>query len=261
MSEWYYTINGAKKGPVAVEALKNLFTEGTVNNDTLIWRNGFGSSWKKMGEVEELSDHAEPPPVPTSAINNTWIWMLAVVPLLGYCFEEVLSESYGPLPDKAVLIGYFIANITFIILDQKKVEASGRSGISSFFGALLVPFYIFTRNKRIGTNQTTLFVWIAGFLLATFGATGFTMPYLGLTTPTCNSAISVSQIKKIFPDIPINLANLGASDVKDIKHISKSGKIETCSATVLTTSGVSVPISYTIEDRGGEYLWYVQLGS
>lgn len=261
MSEWYYTVNGAKKGPVASDALASLFSEGAVNNDTLIWRNGFGSSWKKMGEVEEFTNASEPPPVPTSAMNNTWIWTLALVPVIGYFVEQVLANAFNNISDTAVLAGYFVANITCIVLDQKNVEASGRNGLSTFFAALLVPFYIFTRNKRVGANQTTLVVWLAGFALVTFGANGFTMPYLGLTTPTCTSAASISQIKKIFPDIPINVAKIGVSDVRNIKHVSKSGQLETCTASVLTTSGMTIPITYTIDDRGNEYYWQVQIGN
>lgn len=261
MSDWFYTSNGAKNGPVDTEALKTLFSEGSVTYETLVWRNGFGANWKKMGDVEEFSDTNQPPPVPISAMNNTWIWTLALVPVLGYFVEKIISNSNGEVADVVILTGYFIANITLIYLDQKNVEASGRDVLSTFFAALLVPFYIFSRNKRVGANQATFLVWIAGFLLVTFGATGLTMPYLGLTTPTCSSAASIAQIKAIFPDIPINVAKIGVSKVENIKHVSQNGKLETCTASVLTTSGVSVPISYTIDDRGSEYYWQVQIGN
>lgn len=263
MAEWYYNLNGARQGPVTIETLKGMMADGAVRHETLVWCSNFGSTWKKAGDVEGLVDPTIPPPLPMASFNNTWIWLLATVPALGYFIQEMVTPSFGEISAGWITLAYFVVNVCLIVLDEKEISSSGRASLapSAFFGALLVPFYIYGRNKKLGVKQWPFMAWVASFLLAAFAANGWSLPYLGVSTPTCNSPISISKVKEIFPQIPLNYSKLGASSVAEVKHVKKIGNVETCQAVVTTSNGTQVPVTYTIEERSnGYYYWYLQLG-
>lgn len=53
MVNWYYVIGSERVGPVSVSALKVLFSNGEINNDTYIWKKGF-ANWERLRDVSEL---------------------------------------------------------------------------------------------------------------------------------------------------------------------------------------------------------------
>lgn len=53
MVNWYYVIGSERVGPVSVSALKVLFSNGEINNDTYIWKKGF-ANWERLKDVSEL---------------------------------------------------------------------------------------------------------------------------------------------------------------------------------------------------------------
>ena len=48
--EWYYVIDGDRKGPVSAQEMARLVAAGDVWDDTLVWRAGMGA-WQAWGEV------------------------------------------------------------------------------------------------------------------------------------------------------------------------------------------------------------------
>ena len=63
---YHLAINGASKGPLTVEQIKNMITHREVSLETLAWREGM-SGWEKAGSVEELKRlfASMPPPIPS----------------------------------------------------------------------------------------------------------------------------------------------------------------------------------------------------
>lgn len=53
MVNWYYVVGSDRVGPVSEEALKILFLENQINNDTYIWKKGF-QNWERLKDVAEL---------------------------------------------------------------------------------------------------------------------------------------------------------------------------------------------------------------
>lgn len=47
---WYYEANGQSQGPVAEAEISRLLAAGTINEKTLIWREGL-SAWTPLGEI------------------------------------------------------------------------------------------------------------------------------------------------------------------------------------------------------------------
>lgn len=66
--QWFYAINGDRKGPVTPEQMATLVADDTITAETLVWREGF-ASWVPWGEVAAenplpaASGHNYPPPV------------------------------------------------------------------------------------------------------------------------------------------------------------------------------------------------------
>jgi GYF domain 2/Protein of unknown function (DUF2628) len=70
MSDWYYESEGDRVGPVSEERIRELFANGILNLQSLIWSHDFGSVWKYLGETAFVSvkDRVDqPPPLPTPA--------------------------------------------------------------------------------------------------------------------------------------------------------------------------------------------------
>ncbi|AUN99317.1 DUF4339 domain-containing protein [Bacteriovorax stolpii] len=62
MVNWYYVVGSERVGPVSVEALKQLFLNNEITNETYIWRKGF-QNWERLKDVTELSFESEEPAV------------------------------------------------------------------------------------------------------------------------------------------------------------------------------------------------------
>lgn len=54
MVNWYYVVGSERVGPVSVAALKVLFSNGEITNDTYIWKKGF-ANWERLKDVSELN--------------------------------------------------------------------------------------------------------------------------------------------------------------------------------------------------------------
>lgn len=66
---WFYTANGARRGPVTTTQLKSQVETGVVRANDLIWREGL-PGWVEAGTVPELFPPGalvKPPPVPAPA--------------------------------------------------------------------------------------------------------------------------------------------------------------------------------------------------
>ncbi len=48
---WYYAVGQEQRGPVEVEEMQRLRAEGSISEDTLIWKEGMGD-WKAFREVD-----------------------------------------------------------------------------------------------------------------------------------------------------------------------------------------------------------------
>lgn len=64
-SSFYIAINGQQQGPFGMEQLRSMVSQGQVNRETLLWKQGM-PAWVKAGEVAEVSSlfGTVPPPLP-----------------------------------------------------------------------------------------------------------------------------------------------------------------------------------------------------
>ncbi len=64
--QYFYASNGQQAGPVSFDQLKGLFANRTINNDSLLWKQGM-ANWAPLKDIEELKSFLggnTPPPLP-----------------------------------------------------------------------------------------------------------------------------------------------------------------------------------------------------
>lgn len=64
--EWYYVVDGERRGPVDHSAIMSLFNAGLLTAETLVWCEGQGI-WRPASEVLGVNTPTPPPPVPSAA--------------------------------------------------------------------------------------------------------------------------------------------------------------------------------------------------
>ena len=52
--EWFVGINGVPVGPIRLSELRSKAASGSVNRESLVWRDGF-EDWRPLGTFPELS--------------------------------------------------------------------------------------------------------------------------------------------------------------------------------------------------------------
>jgi hypothetical protein len=72
--QWYYSRGGQQAGPVTVEELRGLLTNGQVAPTDLVWTEGM-ANWQPAGQVPALQAPAQPVPAPPGVA--TWYYSRA----------------------------------------------------------------------------------------------------------------------------------------------------------------------------------------
>jgi TM2 domain-containing membrane protein YozV len=68
-ADWYYSHDGERHGPVAVEQIKEMAAAGTLRRDDLVWQEGM-ADWTPAGRVPGLlSTPGGPPPMPSRVVS------------------------------------------------------------------------------------------------------------------------------------------------------------------------------------------------
>jgi hypothetical protein len=65
-SAWWYVSNNQRKGPIDDEELRRLLVDGTLNSNSLVWKQGM-EAWQPARHVDELTSvlSSLPPEIPT----------------------------------------------------------------------------------------------------------------------------------------------------------------------------------------------------
>jgi uncharacterized RDD family membrane protein YckC len=80
--QWFYAQSGQQKGPISIDALRQLIAAGSLRPTDLVWREGM-ANWTALQSVPELTP---PPPAPAAAPGQ------APYPQAGY------GQPYGYQP-------------------------------------------------------------------------------------------------------------------------------------------------------------------
>lgn len=173
---WFYESSEGKRiGPIYDPEMRVLVKNGSIPRGTLIWSPNF-SDWQPIESTELLSTLTEaiaPPELPQP--NNFFVWLLALMPILGYFIEMIIWVICTPWTVRLLngyhaeyfLISIFL-NCIFLALDAWLIKRAGRDISKLWGGLILVPIYLFQRRKLLNHNYSYFTVWIACFVIELF---------------------------------------------------------------------------------------------
>jgi hypothetical protein len=103
-TEWHYSANGAKRGPVSDEALRDLARRGSLRPDDLVWRAPL-KDWIPASQVNGLSFPAQADPSPTQPSSSPSpsiriLRMLVVAEAVLFGFSALLFFPGGMIVDQ-----------------------------------------------------------------------------------------------------------------------------------------------------------------
>ncbi|MFU0833964.1 MAG: hypothetical protein ACFWUC_13640 [Oscillospiraceae bacterium] len=163
---WYYEINGERRGPVSQSSIIQLYHSGIIQRETLVWKQGY-PDWRPLSQPGLISQNAAvPPPVSGSAVDNTIVWWLAFMPILGSIIEYIVAVSIGVGSESLWFITLGL-NIWLCSLDEKKLKAAGYN-TQKIGSAWLIPAYLFKRAKMLGQSNGYAIVWCITFAILLF---------------------------------------------------------------------------------------------
>ena len=182
-NEWYYVVNGGRRGPMTADTIKDLLKKKQIETDTQVWRKGM-PEWKPLRE-SDLRDlvAAEPPPISSKHIGNGYVWTLALLPLVIGVIEAAVSASNQDAAVRSLALGFpyhpsrglpyqvpIAVNALLGWLDDRRLQQAGYgSRITRVTAVLLAPVYLFLRAKRLKQRPYYAVAWvismIAGFLI------------------------------------------------------------------------------------------------
>jgi hypothetical protein len=111
MTNWFYVIDDAKHGPITSDGIRKLARDGTIQPDTLLWREGF-KDWHPARRIKglfpDLEAHAHvqsnpastppdgPPPIPTRSQTRD------TPPPLPSGYAAITADTEQELPSKPI---------------------------------------------------------------------------------------------------------------------------------------------------------------
>lgn len=107
-------------------------------------------------QVTQLTDQESVQPTEDKKVSNVYIWILAIIPLVGMLFA---FGSWVVLAINVILCGLDEAHIK-----KQGYDTKGLGGIFLF----LIPVYLYKRAKLLGHKPTYLVVWCLLFALSFF---------------------------------------------------------------------------------------------
>ena len=274
--DWFYEKNGTRQGPVTIETLRQVYDRGEIFLSTLVWNGSFGTEWRPLSSAAVLEEKSiQPPPLPKSSINGIYAWIYALVPLIGLAVQKVIEAQTSGIDSNVLpllLLGYGVSYAVLGYLDARQIELSGRSNdftvLNRDFLALnwllvVAPAYLFQRARALREKQLLLGVWIAAFIGSIFIQDPLILKngvYLGVGIPSCDTSVSLNQVKNVFDQIPLVVSQgQKAVSVTDPVEIAKDDKSRTCVANVQTVAGSTVRVQYRISEQGNEYYYEVRI--
>lgn len=164
--EWFYESNGNRVGPVDIEEVRAKYDIGIINDNTEVWRPGY-SDWKKIRETEvfEQIGISTPPPLSGSKVNNSFVWILAFVPVIGAIFLYFIRLNFNDIPSYVDTILFIILNSIFAGIDEYKLKKAGYEAHNFFWAIFLVPVYLWKRATIAKQSRSYFWVWVIVFVL------------------------------------------------------------------------------------------------
>jgi hypothetical protein len=163
-TRWYYFSGDDRRGPVSGGALMELYRKGLLKADTQVWSAGY-ANWIALQQTPffQSGPMSGPPPVSGNAVNNTMVWWLAFMPILGSIIEYIIATAVGAGSQSLWFVTFFL-NVWLCSLDCKRLRAAGydTKTLGSYW---LIPVYLFKRAKLLAQTPSYAIVWVVTFVV------------------------------------------------------------------------------------------------
>lgn len=189
--QWYFMAADVQIGPVGRDGVAQRITSGSVDAGTLVWADG-QQTWAPLRDTALaplLRTTALTPPPPPGAVgasggpsappspaappdaqqvSDGWAWAVCAVPLLMLIVSAVMLPVVGiEGVGVAELAAGLVLNTVFALADQRQLAKAGRDDKSLVvWAALIVPVYLYRRDRVLGLKPIRLGVWVAVFVLS-----------------------------------------------------------------------------------------------
>ena len=156
-SAWYYINDGVSQGPVDMDLLRAMLSDGRLSSSTKVW-NPSMRNWRSALHTGLLVDQGQPKPpaLPYEEIDHRWAMVIALTPVLlvPICDQIIGEEWYS-------LLIWLIINGLLCELDSDRLKRANHEFSQKFtiFGLSLVPLYLYERSNYFETKQTFLIIW------------------------------------------------------------------------------------------------------
>jgi hypothetical protein len=165
-TEWYYESKGERRGPIPESGIMNLYNAGIIKKDTLVWSQDF-TDWLPMSQSGLLHEVAMgPPPVSGNAVNNTIVWWLAFMPIIGSIIEYIIASALGAGSQSLWFITLGL-NVWLCILDDRNLKKAGYN-TKQLGSSWIIPVYLFKRAKFLKQSYAYAIVWCVTFAILLF---------------------------------------------------------------------------------------------
>jgi len=160
-NNWYYVEKGKQVGPFSFQEVKSLVADRKINEETSVW-NGEGD-WKPAKNTVLFDlfkiPLGTPPPLTGADVDNKYVWLVVVVPLVGLIIELIVSQELVWI--------YLVLNIVLCVLDEHKLRSAGYETPNRFW-VFLIPVYLWKRAGLLKQKKYYFLGWIVAFILSIF---------------------------------------------------------------------------------------------
>ncbi|MDQ0089158.1 hypothetical protein J2T12_002568 [Paenibacillus anaericanus] len=168
--KWYYVLRGERYGPVSRPELLNLYKSEKIFLSTKVWKAGM-SGWVDVNHTDLIDKSNQPPPLQGDDINNTLVWVLAFIPIIGPLLEYIISGAIGETSGSLWFITTII-NTILCIIDERKLKKAGYNTKEMLLWAIfIVPVYLFRRAHLLKQKNVYAVVWCITFAIMVFAPT------------------------------------------------------------------------------------------
>ncbi|RUS67247.1 hypothetical protein CUZ56_01190 [Saezia sanguinis] len=180
---WYYADGQQRLGPVSSQQIINFIKAKKLTYGSMVW-NSTLTEWIAL-EHSEFKNHltaVAPPPLTGKQVNNTWIWILAFAPLIGYTLEwfvagavagfkyqgqSYLVEAHAERAMQQNSYWYItiILNLALSFWDERKLKLAGIDTTRFKGWVWLIPVYMYQRAYALKQNLAYFIVWLICFVI------------------------------------------------------------------------------------------------
>lgn len=194
--EWYYVMDGERKGPVSEKDLIQLYSNEVIDDRTPVWKQGF-TNWISISQVGIMLPTRKGivmPPVNANQMNNKSIIILLFVPILSTLIQYFIAGWFQVDAAKlwwvAVGLNYICCSIDCIMVKKAGYKADKLMGAVVF----LIPLYIYKRMALVhGKKWLCTIIWTAVFVADLFIPSVFWVKAVDMSNPEMINGVKDSR--------------------------------------------------------------------